>query len=133
MLIETRRPYMCPHTPIYVSYVCPLPLYMCRIRVRIPLYVPSCHYIGVRIPLYMCPHTTTCASSHRYICVLIPLYRQSACMHIERSRGPLYVCPHTTVYLSSYYYIRVRIPRYMCPHTTTYVSSYHYMCPHTTT
>ena len=70
------------------------------------------NYICVLILLYMylCPHTTTYASSYYYICVLI-LLNVSAyyCM-----------CPQL-LYVSACYYKCVLSLLYVCPHTTYYI------------
>ena len=121
--------YVCPHTAIYVSYVC----------VLILLYAPSYHtasvsycYVCVLIPLYMCPYTAMYVSNVCVLCVLILLYMSSCC----------YMCHHTAVYsccsiISVLILLhvcpnrRLAISTYRCNAISTYRDSYCYMRPHT--
>jgi hypothetical protein len=108
--------YICPHTAVYVS---------------------SCYYLCVLIPLYMCPYTTIYLAKAAADAAGAPVcphasasvYLASAYSYISSGRIPVYMCPHAgaPVYLASTYssYISsALIPLHICPHTT--------MCPHTT-
>ena len=93
------RPYICPHTAIYVSS------YGYK-YVLILLYVSSRYYICVRILLYMCPHTTVYVSTYYCTCVIILLC-------VLRLLYCLYMCPQTTllsIYVSSDYSICLSDP-----------------------
>jgi hypothetical protein len=98
----------------YICVLIPINMRQCGLELRRRL-IPQC----VRIPLYMCPHTSIYVSSCHYMCPHTAKYVPVRTRIAQTPHTSMY--PHTTIYVSSYLHIRVLMPQYMCSHTAKYV------------